>query len=277
MNRNKQTKYEKKMLNIERTYKSMRYNQDDYVWVPVEDPNFIGWETSLVLSESGNRRSDAPYIKKALELTGLSKPYFFRKKPEVVKAIRKAKKKYVLFRSQWFETQRRSTYSYKSIEGVREIEGIRITSDKYLTFPSEIKKYFERRSDLIPASAWRDSYFKEYYKFSYKFPSYELNIKLEQAYSTHKGIPKTHLISERTKLNQKIDQELWYTKHYGKYYYSSRWIQRYQDRARRKRIKVATTLAKKTYMSDSWWNREALYNVEQIFDKEEAKIRIGKY
>jgi len=221
MKANKKTQYEKTMRKLERTYyklSSGRRGDSDYIWVPSEDPKHIGWETTIVMSDLLANSKDGPHIKKVLELTKLDQPHFFSHEYQnLVKGIRASGKRYKIYRAQWFEYQRKTNPDRPaSLGGVKEVESVKVSLERFKEFPDEVKKYFVHESKYWPATISRDAYFEKFYKLgSWRFPDHELRIKLVKAYSTVRGIPKSIRISERTKIDEKLTQEMWWDKRYG--------------------------------------------------------------
>jgi len=223
MKANKKTLYEKTMRKLEITLnkidKDRRRTDDDYVWIPSTERQHIGWETTIVVSDLLANSKDGPHIKEVLRLTKLDQPHFFgHSHQDLVKAIRASGKRYKIYRANWFEHQRKTNPNRPyPLGGVKEVEDVKVTPEKFKQFPDEVKKYFVWESKYRPATISKDAYYEIIYKIGgWWFPFHELRIKLEKAYSTVKGIPKSISISERTKIKEKFTQDCYWERKYGK-------------------------------------------------------------
>lgn len=186
-------------------------NEDDYDWVPVEKPQFIGWELSLKLDDMGSRNPYAHDIYEVLNIV-CARPVF-TKDLNTIKNVRKANKRLVTYMSIINEIRRKNKYANLGITDL--FDHRLLTKDKYEQLPDRLKKYFSEYTDFRFSFGEKTLY--SYYKLSYTFPFNRMEIVIKKAYSNFKGIPRSEKISEEKKLQDKIwDTEI------GRKYFSTK-------------------------------------------------------
>lgn len=210
---------------------------DQYIWVPVDKPKFIGWETILTLSEPGARRRDAYRMQQVMEILRLTEPRF-TKDTYIVKLIRKAGHKYLLTRAMYLEDKRRdSKYPWKYWNdlpsGVMDINNMFIKPKDYEELPKDLKCFFEEYKKYHPATWCSEEWTEVKYRLGGKFPLHELRLKIVKAYSTHRGIPKADEISRDQEIDDILEDARFYNKRYGRS--RSKWYDKRVNRNTRKR------------------------------------------
>lgn len=272
MNRNEKEKRLKTIKKLEKIkdelprgpYESGRgsYYQSGLTWIPVEEPKFIGWETTLVLNDSANRRSDAPRIKAVMDLLGWNKPEFIRDQ-KTIKLIRQAGKRFSTYKSLWLEDIRKKGYVtlQDNPPGTKHTKKV-LSDEKYKLLDESLKKYFTMTTRVYPASAFRDSYIEYTHHLNSYFPEHQVLIKIDKAYSTHRGIPKSNLISER----QKIENQFIARCYYEKLYSDSKVEKWYHKRATHSKRKAWNSVlnVSKQYYDNEWWQDD--YNPDEVAD-----------
>lgn len=239
---------EKRSLFVNSTTRVSKYrwrDWDTFVWVPVDKPKFIGWDTTVTLSEMGERRPDAATLKKVLTILKLDEPLFMRDL-NIIKIIRRANKRYNTARSLWYEQERRSrkTRVIHQMPGVRHYFEKQITVKEWEALDQRLQKYFREDTTLHAATTYRDAYTTHCYKLSYTFPVSELVVNVKKAYSTHRGIPKSDEISREKEIEKTLEANMFYSKRWGKSSWSA-FEQRRATRAARKAYKVICNEATK--------------------------------
>lgn len=221
-------------------------HDSNMVWVPVEEPKFIGWESTIVLNQSARNRKDYHLLNQVMEFLGWNKPNWIDDQ-KVIKLIRKANRRVSTYRMLWLEEQRKTGRTYYPSDAPGTEGKKRIREDKYNKLDDSLKKYFTAYPHHVMATAWRDSYVEYIWELNHKFPLHDLLIKVDKAYSTHRGIPKATEWSQKVQIEEKLDQSLYYPKTYGSY--GDNWWKRRQVHNMRKSwksiLKVAAKYRKK--------------------------------
>ncbi len=198
MERNKQ---EKKLKELRKLAES-NYWKKDYDWVEVEEPQFMGWESTLYLSDWILRTPEAPALIEVMKVMGGDEGVFF-KDQKLLAIIRKSSKNlqkvneaYLreinkkLNKENWF------THDTHSINQLTKT----LNRKQYDSLSQKAKAYFYEDS----RNAWGSTY--KYYKLSrYTFPMHHIFIKVDKAYSKYKGIPKSEEWSESDKVRDIIN------------------------------------------------------------------------
>jgi len=231
--------------------------KDEFFWVPVEKPQFIGWEASLTLSDTAARRSDGHILYKALQITGLSKPRFF-KDPSVVSTIRRAGKVYRTTITLWQELQRRKNrdkyyFDNSYPKGVSAIGDGKLRVEEFEKLDHKEQRYFDKQSKTYPASAYHDGFTEYWYTIGGLFPIHELRIKLDTAYSTHKGIPKSDELSRESEIDKVLYNNFYWDRNYN---HKSSWERNDVEKLKRHRKRAYNTICKE---------------ISMVADKEEAE------
>jgi len=237
-----------KLASSHRLYRYSAAEGKNFTWVPVEEPQFIGWETTVTLSEAALRRQDAGRLLQVLSLLNISEKRFCSNL-NIIKLIRRSNKNYARIRSNWFEERRKLSkrndwYNDDLPWEIVDIRSKRRSEKKWEEVDHSLHKYFERVETKYPATAWENERTIITYLLGGAFPIHELRVKIDQAYSTHRGIPKSDEISEATKIQEKLYQE----RFYEKLYYSDssyKYERRLALRSSRKTWKSATRVALK--------------------------------
>lgn len=194
--------------------------QDNMIWVPVEEPRFLGWDITLTISEAGQRRSDAHIMFNVIKLLKVNESrYKFTKDTEVIKFIRKAGKRLNTFLTLWSQNERmkrrhmtiRDWYRYHP-HCIPSLGDAFITPEQWSKLDERTRAYFSLYEKFHPATWARESYTEDRYRIGGRFPMHELRLHIEQVYSTHRGIPRSEEISEE----KKIDNHLWSLNYYNK-------------------------------------------------------------
>lgn len=289
MNRGKKEKWLKTIKKLSREKDDLPSGPRDYrsyanksfsglEWVPVDEPKFIGWESHILIGDLSLRRPDAGLLIEAARLAGQSKPTFFTNL-NTLKLIRKGKtyNQIMALHREEVRIKKKEKHNWQDStpEGISNRRGKRFSINNFKKeIPENLQMYFELKEVWIPPTAWQtEGYYNKYYHLGGKFPINDLKVKVKQVYSTHRGIPKSELISRHAEIEEYFTQNLIYNKLWGKSYWESRWEEIQLLKSERKKIKTNLKVAKNLYVPDSWWNPEVLYNVEDTFDKLTAKIR----
>jgi hypothetical protein len=206
MQRNRKEEHEKKM---DRLYKYYCDLDTHLEWVPVEEPQFIGWDLTITLSEQRLRSRDAEKLNMVLHLLGCDKPTFIRH-PNVISLIRGNNHNYAnSYREHVRVQSRRGRYSHTI--HIPNLMDRSITVEKYESLTPEMQKYFGK--------SWRDTWWsgRNYYYVldSRTFPYYELRAKIEKSWSTHRGIPRSDDQSQYDKIRRKFDYDCYWNKRWG--------------------------------------------------------------
>lgn len=244
MIRNKRTEKDKSLRRLSKKTDALWGRARELEWIPVEEPQFLGWDILVVLGDSGLRRSDAPNLLKVMEYFNMGKPVFTRHE-WVSKIIRGNNGRYVETLKQAFKLTHKKHSHWSYIEPFEYInrnympyfENRRITQQVYDTVPSYLHKYFTRYTER--ATVWRPEYY--YYKLSSTFPRYELRLKSTKSYSTHRGIPDGEAQSEYQKGRDTLNNEhYWGGRGYEAYYH------KLTNRSRRKAWNMVVKAVVKT-------------------------------
>ncbi len=187
---------------------STRYLMD---WVPVDEPRFIGWETTVGLSEPALRRSDAQVLLNVLAITRVDRPLFTREL-SIVKLIRRNGKRYMKISADWREHCRRISrdrYWYSNFlpGSIQDYHDRFITPQQFDKLDERHRKYLEKKETYYPPTAWHNGITEVKYRVGGAFPLHELRVKLTKAYSTHRGIPRSEEIRESEFIHDKLMEE----------------------------------------------------------------------
>lgn len=203
----KQTKKLKDARKISNRIHELDWGRDLYDWIPVEKPQFIGWETTINLSERSLRRPDADKLLAVMNIIKLNKPVF-TKDTFIIKLIRSSNKNYLTIHSKYNEyvrTKHKHPYYSETIPGIENYNSCSLSVNDWEQLDTNLKKYFYKHEKHYPGNVWRDSHVIVRYKLSSSnFPIRDLVVKINKAYSTHKGIPRADDISESTKLRDEL-------------------------------------------------------------------------
>ena len=254
-------------------------------WERLEEPKFIGWESTILIGELSLRRPDAGLLIQAAKLVGQSEPTFFTNL-NTLRLIRKGKTYGQIIALHREEVRRKKLMIHEwqrnLPEGVGSRRGRKFTIEQFKKqVPEHLHPYFELKETLIAASAWRDSYYHQEYRLGGKFPLRDLRVKVDKVFATHRGIPKSDEISRHQEIDEIFTQQCVYNKLYGKNYRCSKWFYNYEYRARRKYLKGALKVSKNHHWYRTPFNYDDpyddYYDIESNFDKLYAKKRRGKY
>jgi len=166
---------EERLKFIRREYQ--RWNEvdkeaDKAYYIPLEQPQFAGWEVYVDLCDSGKRRRDAVEIQAVLDILGWSKPHFVRNLM-TIRYIRIHKYRYDRV------TTYHSKKSYANCYAIRDKYSNRISEQDYRKIPEKYKHLFTKHNESY---FWGD---KTYYTVRYGvIPTYELVFKVKKAYWT---------------------------------------------------------------------------------------------
>lgn len=205
--RNNYWREHKGMLHMKRRSEELWKLSRQVEKVPLEKPQFAGWEISITLTESGKRRKDAHILEKIMEILGLTKPRF-TKNVKFIKDIRN--NKYSV--SSLYNTK--MSYSHN----VGSLNNRHIRYNEYHNLPENLRSYF------YPNPYYKYSnYDKPYYRVEQNFPFYECRLKVTKSYYNFRGIPNSEAISEEQKLDNKMEHMCFWAKmgcrnNYGKKY-----------------------------------------------------------
>lgn len=231
------------------------------IWVEVEEPQFLGWELTIELGESGSRRRDADDLNQALSLLRYNRPVYIKSESllrmfrsqgyDYQRCLEAYKKRY--HRKGWWideysiDTYRFPLLTYRSV-----------TVQVWEALPANIQCYFYR----VNRSWWREEFV--YRLDPARFPIYELKLKAKQAYSTHRGIPQSENESESEKIRDKLSQEKYWSiidQNSSSYHAWS------AIRKHRKRWKQATNVLSKELDFQQWNNDHY-----ELVEKQECKL-----
>jgi hypothetical protein len=268
MKRNKQEETYKRVRRQIRRNDELHSESRDLEWVPVEEPQFLGWDVQVILGDSGLRRGDVDNILAIMNYFNMSKPTFTRH-AWVGKMIRQNNNKYqesLKFISKHIQSKWKGRYGwgynsfhdYVAKNYMPYFLDTSISESTYENIPLHLKGFFSKCTER--ATVWRPEYY--YYKLSAKFPLYELRLKVTRCYSTHRGIPNSEAQSEYTKMHQK----LWRTNlalimdNYGNTH--DAWYHKMQNRVQRKSWNQGLNVLSKRY--DHEVSEEVVEHVEKI-------------
>lgn len=192
-----------------------RYQDTRMIWVPVEEPQHIGWEYTVVLSDAALRRRDSHRLTELLDLLRVSGTGFSRDL-RTLKLVRSSGKRYQLVKQKWWAS-RKYAYMPDMPGGISYVEGATLSVENYERLSEGLKCYFTKYERWYPPFGLRPGYTLVYYKLSYKFPFHELRIKADKCYSTHRGIPKADEISRDQEIDNIFEREQYWKKRYGSY------------------------------------------------------------
>ncbi len=221
MNLNKQEKKLKSLRALDKKrneiYNSHRgYRKDMFIeYVPVEEPQFIGWEYSVILEESARNRSDSAQLLSLLRY--ISRPLTFFKSVDFLRYIR----------SNGHNLDNIYNHNTGKQRFSRDVEAIihrSLDYNRYLNLEEKLKCYYERMDYYNPWSGWYTSY-----ELSSRFPMYQLRLKVKPTYSTHRGLPIADNIRDVQLIREKLTEEhYWCTKNGFR---NSRWDELDKERA----------------------------------------------
>lgn len=210
MKRNKKQEEQQELRRIARRHDEIGYSRHLMEWVPVDEPQFIGWEYKVVLTDQGSRRRDALVLQELL--TKLGREQFYSSEA-FVKVVRQNKHRIDFIRSYRKLT---CTYSWH----LDAMFGNLINEYKHAQLSIEAQNYF----DIEYTERWGNIY--KQYRLKPGFPYYETKIKVTKAYSTHRGIPQGDLISESDFLWKIMEDRRWYSTKNGYSRYQDDWYPR---------------------------------------------------
>lgn len=251
MKRNRKEEQEKRLRRMEREKNSLltyyRPTHDsNMLWVPVEESRFIGWESTIVLNESASNRKDSHLINQVMEVLKWKKPYWIDDQ-KVIKLIRRANRRVSTYKALWLEDARKRGRGMFISDAPGTYNQKMLSEEKYNKLDDPLKVYFTSYPVHVMATPWMDSYVKYVYELNHKFPINDLLMKVDKAYSTHRGIPKATEWSQKVQIEEKLDQNMYYPKTYGSY--GDNWWKRRQVHNMRKSwksiLKVATKYRRK--------------------------------
>jgi len=210
MQRNRKTEKEKYLKKLSRRYWSAYREANELEWVPVEEPQFLGWEVRAVLNESALRRGDLPNLLKVMEYFKMNRTVFTRKQ-WVVSVIKSSDYRYENALKEVAKMCRKrhtSRYYWDIWETINNnympfYGNTRVNQATFDTVPEYLHKYFTKYTEA--ATVWRPEY--NYYKLSSVFPLYQLRLKVDRAFSTHKGIPNGEAESEYQHIRKTLEIE----------------------------------------------------------------------
>ena len=248
MRRNKKTEKVKFLRRLDTLNSELSTLRREMEWVPVEDPQFLGWDVSIGLSPQRQRSADAGDLLKVLDAVKMRTTTFVKSR-WVIKMMRDHGRKYYSFYSYYRrELQRRyakkwgmmslwpSNYYYQRNDNIPSVADAEITETHYETLDANIKRYFYKsKIDRYFSSYWARRQEGEYvYKIDIqRFPAYELELKITKAYSTHRGIPNGEAQSEYDKTHDKLSQENYWCAKNGFRGDKSKWYRNHMARRSR--------------------------------------------
>lgn len=183
-------------------------------WEPVEEPEFIGWDVTVKLNESRQRSRDAEDLNTVLQVLGCNKPYFVRSQ-WVVSAIRNSKRSYPGFLKDYEKIMNRKYGPYDngiywSRNYVPNLYAANVHESVYIALPAHLRKFFVKNTDGL----WWHRANADTYRLSYGvFPMYALTLKVERAYSTHRGIPHSKELRREAEIDTILEREHYYPKY----------------------------------------------------------------
>lgn len=155
--------------------------------IPLEKPQFAGWDISIEFTESGKRRKDYPELKEILDLISRSN---FTKNVSFIKHIRRnnysVESIYSYYKSGKFYN---SYFSWNILTKS-------ILKKYYDVLKPELLKYFSKEP-------YKDKYSNTRYSLN-NFPLYELKVKITKSYYYSQDIPNSEAESEDAKLHNII-------------------------------------------------------------------------
>lgn len=179
---------------------SLAQRSKHILWVPLDKPQFIGWNIWVALSESGLRRRDAVKLLTVLNLlkVGKENPNFIRDSA-IVRVIRTSDHKYITIQRKW----RYRKNSHTSYTHTVDVLFNRTISDSvYDRLSDDLKGYFSK-TRIKDYWGNREQY---EYTLDWNFPTYELEVKVEKAYNRFIG----HLYGDQIGEYDKLSRWLWH-------------------------------------------------------------------
>lgn len=217
----------KDLRRIAKTVQKLNYYNgkhfDMYDWVPVEKPRLLGYNLVLYYSEIDFNIKGMKLANKLLAKYTPNKQLFIKNK--IVKnLVNKSKNKYRNYvelindmaTKGKLDKVKLSKFHYSTAKSV---------ADRYI--PNLKNEYSEReyRNKIDDADkhcftkttkiAWNGTTYDVYVLDSSYLLTQYLKLRVEPSYSTHRGIPKSEMISLEKKLDDKLAQEFYYAKVYG--------------------------------------------------------------
>lgn len=221
-----------------------RYRRENrMIWVPVDEPQHIGWEYQLTFSEAAQRRNDIGELKSLMALLKFDKVGFSKSK-STLKLVRSANKRYTEVRNKYQQWRKKGGINLSWLEhdylpdGIVNIYRTYLTKEKYSLLNDKQKAYFYNFQRFVPATISKDAHYEDRWELtSSKFPFDELRVKVSKCYSTHKGIPKVDELSREAEIDAVLDAEHYRVKRWPRGNYG-RWTsfeRRQMKRSVRKR------------------------------------------
>jgi hypothetical protein len=270
----KRTRQEDRWKELRRIDKrsSMLYREARILdWVPVEEPQFLGWEITLGLSENAQYRGDIDNLNTIMHYFDMNRTVFTRSE-WVSKVVKNSGGKYLSVVKQVMaryyskligprvKYYYQDPYWYVNRYYIPYFDNTHTSSDAYQNVPDHLKSYFDRH--LYPATAWRPAV--PYYTLSSKFPRHELVLRVKKAWSTHRGIPKSDIISERDKLGDILRHAGYYSGWRG-----DTWYHHFQRKATRRHWKSMLQEAGKIKFNAWVWEED---DAPELLEKEERHL-----
>ncbi len=267
MRRNKYDDREKLIRELERIRDenwdvgSLRYHRKsgsaprEQPYILLEKPQFAGWDLTLVLSNSCLRRRDAPKLNAILSLLEASKPVF-TKQEKLIRHIRLHNHDWNTLRSLpvkgekysvWDSTSYYSRYTHR-YNYIWDY----IPSKVYNNLSEEYKAFFSK--DPVKDNQ------KLYHQLTYRFPTYEIRVKVTKSYWNKTYLP----FSEEDSIYKKVSDKLDHSFHHrwGNDSYES-WDHYYERRRKRRKWNMFTSQYKYGWVDE--WDQyiEAEYDFEE--------------
>lgn len=247
-------------------------------WIPVEEPQFLGWELQVVLGESGTRRRDAEDLLKVMDIARVSEISFTRHE-WISKLIKSQSGRYYQIKEAFFKWYYRNRRTYPF--GYND-DWIRrhyfpywdtkcISQKDYDELEPRLRKYFlgEKHS----ATTWRPEYYT--YRIN-QFPRHELVIKCTKAYSTHRGIPHSEEIAREKEIYDTLrDNRYWCAKNgFSRWGGDQNWVRRYNRKLTRKHWRSCLQEVGKVDFNPwyGWYGEIEREDPLELLEKEEKRL-----
>lgn len=167
----------------------MREKSREKTYIELPKPIFAGWDISIVLTESGMRRRDAPELQEVMNVLNVSRE-MFTKDVNFVKHIRNNKH---------FIDSIKSYYQHRGYH-IDNFSNRHITYHEFHNLPEHLKKYFYE-DKWYKYSSWQGRFNKPHYGVRETFPWYECVVKITRSFYNYRVVYDTIAKSEYDKLD----------------------------------------------------------------------------
>lgn len=273
MKRNKQEERLKELGRLDTEMADLDTGLD---WVPVEEPQFLGWEFQVLLSPSGLRRRDAEDLLQVMDICNVSEVNFTRHE-WVVKLIKSQGGRYFQSKEAFFRRYYKDRKQYLVWHDDAWVkrhyfpywENNSVEQKTYDEVHPRLKKYFS--AVKYDATVWRPEYYR--YRINSLFPKYELIIKWNKAYSTHRGIPHSEEIARHEQIHATLmANHYWCAKNcFSRWSGESAWERRYNRKLTRKHWRSCLQEVGKVEFNPWYWDTEK-EDPLQLLEKEEKRL-----